>query len=74
MWKAPRTNPSPDACWAVQVIDQLPEVPAAATGSREVQGLLKMLSSRWLIDQLARLQGYDSAHCGERVAAFGAWA
>jgi molybdate-binding protein len=43
-------------------------IPAAQAGSREVQGLLKVLSSRWLLDQLASLPGYDSSHCGERVA------
>jgi len=43
-------------------------IPAAQAGSREVQGLLKVLSSRWLLDQLASLPGYDPAHCGERIA------
>ena len=32
------------------------------------QGLLKVLSSRWLLDQLASLPGYDPARCGEHVA------
>jgi len=43
-------------------------VPAAQAGSREVQGLLRALSSRWLLEQLASLPGYDAAQCGERVA------
>jgi putative molybdopterin biosynthesis protein len=43
-------------------------IPAGLTGSREVQGLLKVLSSRWLLDQLASLPGYDPAICGEHVA------
>ena len=43
-------------------------IPAAAAGSREVRGLRKVLSSPWLIDQLASLPGYDPAYCGERFA------
>jgi PBP superfamily domain len=43
-------------------------IPADLTGSREVQGLLKVLSSRWLLDQLASLPGYDATTCGEHVA------
>ena len=43
-------------------------IPADLAGSREVQGLIKVLSSRWLLDQLASLPGYDPATCGEHVA------
>jgi molybdate-binding protein len=43
-------------------------IPAEQAGCREVQGLLKVLSSRWLLDQLASLPGYDPARCGEHVA------
>jgi putative molybdopterin biosynthesis protein len=43
-------------------------IPADLVGSREVQGLIKVLSSRWLLDQLASLPGYDAARCGEHVA------
>jgi putative molybdopterin biosynthesis protein len=43
-------------------------IPADLTSSREVQGLIKVLSSRWLLDQLASLPGYDPARCGEHVA------
>jgi putative molybdopterin biosynthesis protein len=43
-------------------------VPAAAAGGREVAGLLKVLSSRWLLDQLASIPGYDPARCGEHIA------
>lgn len=43
-------------------------IPADQAGSREVQGLLRVLSSRWLLDQLASLPGYDPARCGEHVA------
>ena len=43
-------------------------IPARRAGSREVQGLLKVLSSAWLLDQLASLPGYDPARCGERIA------
>lgn len=43
-------------------------IPACQAGSREVQGLLKVLSSRWLLDQVASLPGYDPARCGEHIA------
>jgi DNA-binding XRE family transcriptional regulator len=43
-------------------------IPAAHASTREVQGLLKVLSSVWLLDQLASLPGYDPARCGERIA------
>jgi putative molybdopterin biosynthesis protein len=43
-------------------------IPAAQAGSREVQGLLKVLTSPWLLAQLASLPGYDPARCGEHVA------
>jgi len=43
-------------------------IPAGLASSREVQGLIKVLSSRWLLDQLASLPGYDAATCGEHVA------
>jgi putative molybdopterin biosynthesis protein len=45
-------------------------IPSAAAGSREVAGLLKVLSSRWLLDQLASLPGYDPARCGEHFASW----
>jgi putative molybdopterin biosynthesis protein len=43
-------------------------IPAAQTGAREVQALLRALSSQWLLDQLASLPGYTLEHCGERLA------
>ena len=43
-------------------------IPAGQAGTREVQALLKVLSSAWLLDQLASLPGYDPARCGERIA------
>jgi putative molybdopterin biosynthesis protein len=43
-------------------------IPADLAGSREVQGLIKVLSSRWLHDQLASLPGYDATTCGDQVA------
>jgi len=43
-------------------------IPAGLAGSREVQGLIRALSSRWLLGQLASLPGYDAATCGEHVA------
>lgn len=36
--------------------------------SREVQALLKVLTSPWLLAQLASLPGYDAATCGERLS------
>ena len=38
-------------------------------GAPEAQALLKVLSSRWLLDQLASLPGYDPARRGEHIAA-----
>jgi putative molybdopterin biosynthesis protein len=43
-------------------------IPAGQDGSRDVQDLLKILTSRWLLDQLASLPGYDPARCGEHIA------
>jgi molybdate-binding protein len=43
-------------------------IPAQHTNTREVQGLLKVLSSAWLLDQLAGLPGYDPSRCGEPIA------
>ena len=43
-------------------------IPAGHEGTREVQGLLKVLSSAWLLDQLASVPGYDPARCGEHIA------
>jgi len=42
-------------------------LPGAHLGSREVQGLLKVLASPWLLAQLASLPGYDLTACGDRV-------
>ena len=41
-------------------------LPAKHATSREVQGLLKVLTSPWLLAQLASLPGYDADRCGER--------
>jgi molybdate-binding protein/DNA-binding XRE family transcriptional regulator len=41
-------------------------LPARHAASREVQGLLKVLASPWLLAQLASLPGYDPSGCGER--------
>jgi molybdate-binding protein/DNA-binding XRE family transcriptional regulator len=43
-------------------------IPASQLAAREVQALIKVLSSRWLLDQLASLPGYDPAPCGQPVA------
>jgi putative molybdopterin biosynthesis protein len=43
-------------------------IPAGVSGAREVQALIRVLSSRWLLDQLASLPGYDPARCGEHIA------
>jgi hypothetical protein len=29
--------------------------------------MLRVLSSPWLLDQLASLPGYDASHCGEHL-------
>ena len=39
-------------------------LPAKHAACREVQGLLKVLTSPWLVAQLASLPGYDPASCG----------
>jgi putative molybdopterin biosynthesis protein len=44
-------------------------IPAAQAGAREVQAMLRVLSSPWLLAQLASIPGYDSSRCGERLAA-----
>ena len=41
-------------------------LPAKHAASREVQGLLRVLTSPWLLAQLAGMPGYDAARCGER--------
>jgi putative molybdopterin biosynthesis protein len=43
-------------------------IPAEHGPSREVQALLKVLSSPWLLAQLGGLPGYDAATCGDRLA------
>jgi putative molybdopterin biosynthesis protein len=43
-------------------------IPARQAAAREVQALGRVLSSRWLLDQLASLPGYDPGRCGQRVA------
>ncbi|HYB16754.1 MAG TPA: substrate-binding domain-containing protein [Streptosporangiaceae bacterium] len=43
-------------------------IPVGHAGTHEVQSLLKVLSSAWLLDQLASLPGYDPARCAERIA------
>lgn len=42
-------------------------LPSSLAASREVQGLLKVLTSPWLLAQLASLPGYDPSTCGERI-------
>jgi len=43
-------------------------IPAEQAGSREVQALIKVLGSRWLLDQLTSLPGYDPSRCGQHIA------
>jgi putative molybdopterin biosynthesis protein len=43
-------------------------LPAKQSAGREVQALLKVLTSPWLLAQLAALPGYDPASCGERAS------
>jgi molybdate-binding protein/transcriptional regulator with XRE-family HTH domain len=42
-------------------------IPGVHAASREVQALLKVLSSPWLLAQLGSLPGYDAATCGDRL-------
>jgi putative molybdopterin biosynthesis protein len=42
-------------------------LPGAHLGSREVQGLLRALTSPLLLAQLASLPGYDISACGDRL-------
>jgi molybdate-binding protein/transcriptional regulator with XRE-family HTH domain len=42
-------------------------IPAEHAASRQVQALFKVLSSPWLLAQLASLPGYDAATCGDRL-------
>ena len=42
-------------------------IPAAQAASREIQALLKVLTSPWLLAQLASLPGYDATTCGDRL-------
>ena len=41
-------------------------IPAAHAASREIQALLRVLTSPWLLAQLASLPGYDATNCGDR--------
>jgi putative molybdopterin biosynthesis protein len=43
-------------------------IPAGQSATREVQGLRKILSSAWLLNQLTSLPGYDPGRCGEHIA------
>jgi molybdate-binding protein len=43
-------------------------IPAGLAGTREAHGPRKILSSAWLLNQLANLPGYDSGRCGEHIA------
>jgi molybdate-binding protein len=47
-------------------------IPVDRLASREVQALIKVLSSRWLLDQLGSLPGYDAAPCGQHLATLSA--
>jgi len=43
-------------------------IPTTHAAGREVQALVKVLSSRWLLDQLTSLPGYDPSSCGHHIA------
>jgi molybdate-binding protein/DNA-binding XRE family transcriptional regulator len=43
-------------------------IPGSAAESREVQSLVRVLSSPWLLAQLDTLPGYDASRCGEHIA------
>ena len=42
-------------------------IPAMQAASREIQALFKVLTSPWLLAQLASLPGYDATTCGDRL-------
>ncbi|HXT89491.1 MAG TPA: substrate-binding domain-containing protein, partial [Trebonia sp.] len=42
-------------------------IPAVHAASREIQALFKVLTSPWLLAQLASLPGYDATTCGDRL-------
>jgi len=42
-------------------------IPAEHAASREIQALFKVLTSPWLLAQLASLPGYDATTCGDRL-------
>jgi putative molybdopterin biosynthesis protein len=44
-------------------------IPGSRASAHEVQTLLKVLPSRWLLDQMASFPAYDPARCGQHVAA-----
>ena len=46
-------------------------IPRAAAESREVQSMVRALSSRWLLAQLDSLPGYDASRCGQPIVTFG---
>jgi putative molybdopterin biosynthesis protein len=43
-------------------------IPAEHAASREAQALLRVLTSPWLLAQLASIPGYDASTCGERFS------
>ena len=42
-------------------------IPHQVAESREVQSMLRVLTSPWLLAQLDSLPGYDASHCGAQV-------
>jgi molybdate-binding protein/DNA-binding XRE family transcriptional regulator len=42
-------------------------IPAEHTAAREIQALLKVLTSPWLLAQLSCIPGYNAANCGDRL-------
>jgi putative molybdopterin biosynthesis protein len=43
-------------------------IPGPVGESREVQSMIRALSSRWLLAQLDSLPGYDASRCGQHIA------
>jgi putative molybdopterin biosynthesis protein len=43
-------------------------IPRAVADSREVQSMVRALSSRWLLAQMDSLPGYDASRCGQHIA------
>ena len=67
-----RPGPAPPPGQGLRLVNREPGAEARLLLDRELAALGgdpgEVLSSRWLLDQLASLPGYDPARCGELIA------